>query len=163
MPVPTRPGSLRARMLVLPVAALGLLALSACSGGSSSDTSDTSDSSASTAGSGTAAGSDAAGSGAAAGSDAAGSDAAAPGAAGGTPAGMEELVSCLRQHGVTMPAHRGGRPPAGDANPPAGGAGAPDGRPPHDPATAPPGVDQATWTSARQACAAYAPTSPAGS
>ncbi|HEY2205909.1 MAG TPA: hypothetical protein VGH99_15660 [Pseudonocardia sp.] len=110
---------------------------------------------------------------------------------GAAPAGMQKLINCMGEHGVTMPSPGGdgpggqggsgrpggggGTPPAGDgssdggpdgsadgaggASGPGGGKGSANGARP-DPATAPPGVDQATWTTARKACAAYAPSEP---
>lgn len=62
------------------------------------------------------------------------------------------FMQCMTQHGVTMPS-RGPRP-----------SGAPESRAPRphrDPNTAPPGVDQNTWTTARAACASVAPSAPA--
>lgn len=59
-------------------------------------------------------------------------------------------VQCMSQHGVTMPS-RGNRPSTAP------------GTPRRDPSTAPPGVDQNAWTSARTACASLAPTRPADS
>jgi hypothetical protein len=112
----------------------------------------------------------------------AGDTAAAAPAGGPDSAQMTAFRECMTQHGVTMPQRPGrGQAPGGQApadgqapggQAPAVGQAPPDGGqggPPagaqgqkRDMSTAPPGVDQATWTSARTACADLAPTPPSG-
>lgn len=89
---------------------------------------------------------------------------------------MQAFTQCLTSHGVTMPAHTHGAPAGGTA--PAAGSAPADGSAPTAPATGttgaparqaghhrdmstpPPGVSQATWDSARTACASLAPSHP---
>ncbi|MDF3283004.1 hypothetical protein [Gordonia sp. N1V] len=78
---------------------------------------------------------------------------------------MAAFEKCMANNGVTMPAHNG-RP--GDRTPPSGAPGqAPAGGSGGSGSTAstrqhtmsaPPGVDQATWTKALAACKSLAPT-----
>ncbi len=91
----------------------------------------------------------------------------------GTTTEMAAFEKCMANNGVTMPAHNG-RP--GDMAPPSGApAGQPSGAPGQAPAggsggsgntasqqqhtmSAPPGVDETTWTKALAACKSLAPT-----
>lgn len=153
-------GSARARWFAVPVIALSVVGLTACGSGSVAPAA---------SGTGTAAG-------VATVADAAAGVATAAQDGAGTPAEMVAFDECMSEHGVTRPerpAGAAGSPdggsggPAGDQRPagprPGGGGAAANGpggtRP--DPATAPPGVDQNTWTTARAACASLAPEPPA--
>jgi hypothetical protein len=69
---------------------------------------------------------------------------------GGRSAERAAYAQCMSQHGVTLP-DRDHRPSTAP------------GAPRRDPNTAPPGVDQNAWTTARAACAAQAPKHPADS
>ncbi|WP_338837026.1 hypothetical protein [Gordonia polyisoprenivorans] len=86
---------------------------------------------------------------------------------------MAAFDKCMANNGVTMPAHNGMRRRTEDGTPPSGApAGAPSGAPGQAPEggsggtpparqhtmTAPPGVDQATWTKALAACKSLEPT-----
>jgi hypothetical protein len=84
--------------------------------------------------------------------------------------GFEAYVSCLRDNGVTLPtrspgAFRSGRPSQFPSRRPSDGAGDGAGGPGGGGRgfggfgdQAPPGVDQATWDKARQACASVRPS-----
>ena len=109
--------------------------------------------------------------------------AAATASSAGAPddAAMAAFASCMAENGVTLPergAPDGGTGGAGSAGgaaagsggaggaagPGAGGASPPPGAPQAGgagPMPAPPGVDATAWAAAQEACAQYAPTSPA--
>ncbi|HZN83095.1 MAG TPA: hypothetical protein VFC01_25955 [Mycobacterium sp.] len=73
----------------------------------------------------------------------------------------DAFAQCLSDNGVPAPpgdGHAGGPPPNGtppSGPPPSGAAPSSNGTPP-----APPGVDQATWDKAMQACSSLAPAPP---
>jgi hypothetical protein len=93
------------------------------------------------------------------------STAAAPGPGRGANAAY---VQCLRRHGVNLPTaypsgfRRGPRPSGFPTRPTARPSGAPGGRYPGFGMSPPPGVDQATWQKAQQACANLRPTARPG-
>ena len=76
-------------------------------------------------------------------------------------AAHDAFAQCLSDNGVPAPpgdGHAGGPPPNGtppSGPPPAGQPPSSNGTPP-----APPGVDQATWDKAMQACSSLAPAPP---
>lgn len=82
----------------------------------------------------------------------------------------EAFAKCLTDNGVPAPPEGGPGGPGGppDGTPPSGPppeGGPPQGGPPpmgHQHPPAPPGVDQATWDKAMQACASLAPAPPNG-
>jgi hypothetical protein len=105
-------------------------------------------------------------------SDAGSTQAATSTAGAGGDAGMSAYVQCLSEHGVQMPTGGplGGKPP--DGAPSGFPTDAPSGRPTDRPTDmpsgmpgsgpdglmgAPPGVDDATWQAARDACSGLAP------
>jgi hypothetical protein len=88
--------------------------------------------------------------------------------ASGQRGGFQAYATCLSQHGVNLPQFNGSRGPRGTARPSARPSGFPTARPSgggnrfgfgDQP---PPGVDQATWDKARQACAALLPSAGPG-
>ena len=132
------------RLLAAPVGAVALVGLAAC--GSSTTASAASTGSAPT-------------------TAAAGADSTAE-PAGDSNSAMSAYRSCLEENGVTLPS-RGNRPPGGeDGTPPSGAPGAPgegggQGRQGGGGMRqAPPGVDEATWTKAQEACADLRPARP---
>jgi hypothetical protein len=129
------------RLVVAPVGAVALVGLAAC--GTSTDASAASTGSAPTTAS-------------------AGADPTAEPVGAST---MAAYRSCLEENGVTLPS-RGNRPPGGEGGtPPSGAPGAPgegggQGRQGGGMEQAPPGVDEATWTKAQEACADLRPARP---
>jgi hypothetical protein len=77
-------------------------------------------------------------------------------------AAMQAYTQCLSSHGVTLPARTHGAPADGaaPAAPATGATPGQGGGRHHDMSTPPAGVSQASWDSARSACASLAPSHP---
>jgi hypothetical protein len=140
-----RRGHRWSRLVAAPIGLVALVGLAAC--GTSTDASTASTGSAPTTAS-------------------AGADSTAEPAGGPSDSTMSAYRSCLEENGVTLPTRgngpqggNGGTPPQG-GTPPSGAPAAPGqggGQGGGGMRQAPPGVDEATWTKAQEACADLRP------